>query len=419
MKILKKWIITLFCVNAMLFLSIVDSYAVSYGVDVKNNGNGKVTVTVTGKVVGGFNVTVGNAKGQIAKHQLDQNASVTLTTGAGSFTVTVVGISISDASYNTSENVVVTKTINVTDKNSTNNSTNKPSSPQTTKPKEDTRSKENALSSLTVSEGTLSPKFDASTTKYKVNLEGDKTKITLNAKAKDSKASVSGTGEKNLQVGKNSFVVKCTAENGSTINYTIEVNVDEKPIVYTNLNDVNLGVVRNLSGVEAPSGFTKTTTKIDGKEVDSWTHEKLGLMVCYLVDENNNKAFYVIENEKPIYELKRVEIDGRYFIIVPIEDKLKNREEFIFQKVTLKELELDGWVYKDSAMKNYIQVYLLNENGEKSFYDYETTEDQLQKYTAYTQKEEFNVYMITTVIFVVGFIGILGYVIYDKKKIKR
>ena len=51
-----------------------------------------------------------------------------------------------------------------------------------------------------------------------MNLEGNKTKIKIDAKAKDSKAKVSGTGEKNLKVGKNTFVVKCTAENGSTRN---------------------------------------------------------------------------------------------------------------------------------------------------------------------------------------------------------
>lgn len=419
MRKLRKVIMTLFCVYFMLMLNVINSYAVSYDVSAKNNGNGKVTVTVSGKVVGGFNVTVGNASGQIAKQQLDQSASVTLTTGAGSFTVKVVGISISDAQYNVSENVVVTKSVTVTDKSSSHNSNSSSSSSQTTVPKEDTRSKENALSSLTVSEGTLSPKFNASTTKYTVAVEGDKTKITLTAKAKDSKAKVSGTGEKNLEVGKNTFVIKCTAENGSSRNYTIEVNVDEKPLIYTELNDKNLGVVRNLSGVEAPSGFEKTTTKINDQDVIAWTNEKMQLTICYLTDDENNKAFYVMNEGKPIYELKRVEIDGRYFIVIPLEDSLKEREGFTFQKVTLKELELDGWVYDDQAMKNYLQVYLLNEDGEKHFYEYETTEDQLQIYTETTKVEEFNVFIMTTIVFAMGCVGMIGYFIYSKKKISK
>ena len=86
-----------------------------------------------------------------------------------------------------------------------------------------------------------------------------------------------------------------------------------------------------------------------------------------------------------------------------------------FQKVTLKELELDGWVYNDQAMKNYVQVYLMNENGEKCFYNYETTEDQLQKYTEFTKTQDtFNIFIVTTGVLALGLV-ILG-IIYIKER---
>lgn len=184
------------------------------------------------------------------------NTSVSFTVKPSSVGTCIVSISGTYAAYSgNSADVNYSKSVSVNVIVASSNSSNQTA--QSSTPKEDNRSKDNALSSLTVSEGTLSPKFDMSMTKYTVNVDGDKTKITLNAKAKDSKAKVSGTGEKDLKVGKNTFVIKCTAENGSTRNYTIEVNVDEKPIIYTLLNDKNLGVVRNLSDVEAPSGFEK------------------------------------------------------------------------------------------------------------------------------------------------------------------
>ncbi|WP_050636356.1 cadherin-like beta sandwich domain-containing protein [Candidatus Stoquefichus sp. SB1] len=349
------------------------------------------------------------------------NTSVTFTVTPSSVGVCTVKISGVYAAYsgnsddvNYSKNVTVK--VNAASSNSNNTNTNSSNqTSQSTVSKEDNRSKENALSSLTVSEGSLSPEFSANTTKYTVNLEGDKTKITINAKAKDSKAKVSGTGDKDLKIGKNTFVIKCIAENGSTRNYTIDVNVDEKPLVYLTLDESRLGVVRNLSGVEAPSSFQKGTIKIENQDVDAWTSDKLNLTICYLVDEENRKAFYVIEDGKPLYEFKRVQIDERNFIIIPIDKDLQKRDGMTFQKVTLKELELDGWVYNDQAMKNYVQVYLMNENGEKCFYNYETTEDQLQKYTEFTKTQDtFNIFIVTTGVLALGLV-ILG-IIYIKER---
>ncbi|MFR7590196.1 MAG: cadherin-like beta sandwich domain-containing protein [Longibaculum sp.] len=321
-------------------------------------------------------------------------------TQAGVCHVTVKGVY---SSYSDTRDINYSKTVTVTVKApGSSSSSNAASTTTPTAPKEDTRSKENALSSLTVNEGSLSPKFSANTTKYSVNLDGDKTKITIDAKAKDSKAKVSGTGEKDLKVGKNTFVVKCVAENGSTRNYTIEVNVDEKPVVFSDYKDQKLGVVRNLEGVDAPSGFEKSTTTLSKQKVDAWTNEKMKLTVCYLTDENNKKAFYVVEEGKIQYEFKTAEIDGRHFIIVPIENKLQQRDGFQYQKVKVRELELDGWIYNDKAMKNYVQVYLMNDNGEKNIYDYEITENQLQLYTEPTQEEKgIDIFMITTFVFAV------------------
>ena len=78
----------------------------------------------------------------------------------------------------------------------------------------------------------LSPKFSASKTQYTVNLNGDVSSIKVNATAADSKAVVYGTGTKSLKPGKNTISVSVAAEDGSTKEYTITVNVDETPLVY-------------------------------------------------------------------------------------------------------------------------------------------------------------------------------------------
>ncbi|MEG0276467.1 MAG: oxidoreductase [Coprobacillus sp.] len=282
----------------------------------------------------------------------------------------------------------------------------------------DTRSKENGLSDLSVSDGTLSPGFSSNVTKYTVDLGGEKTKINISAKSKDSKAKVSGTGQKELTVGKNSFVIKCQAENGSVKEYTIVVNVDEKPIVYLEFNNQKLGVVRNLDGVGTPTGFEKTIINIDGQEVDGWINKNIDMTIAYFVDDQGGKAFYVIENGKISFKFESVTIDERTFYILPIEDKMKQRIGFEFKKIKIIEgIELDGWIYNDEAFKDYIQVYLMNDQGKKHIYDYETTEGQLQIYTEQVQKSEgINIFMITTGVFVLTSAGLLYLYLSFKKK---
>ncbi|MBE6161074.1 MAG: cadherin-like beta sandwich domain-containing protein [Firmicutes bacterium] len=86
------------------------------------------------------------------------------------------------------------------------------------------KSKDNTLKDLTVSKGTLSPKFSSGTTSYTLDLDESISQINVSATPNDSKAKVSGTGTKTLTDGKNTVKVTVTAEDGSTKDYTITVN---------------------------------------------------------------------------------------------------------------------------------------------------------------------------------------------------
>lgn len=79
----------------------------------------------------------------------------------------------------------------------------------------------NYLSSLSISGGKIS--FNKNTTSYKITVGFDVTAVTISASAEDSKAKVSGTGSKNLNLYNNEFKVVVTAENGSTRTYNVTV----------------------------------------------------------------------------------------------------------------------------------------------------------------------------------------------------
>ena len=80
------------------------------------------------------------------------------------------------------------------------------------------------LSSLSLGDVTLTPAFAADTTAYSASVANSVESVTVTATAADSKASVSGTGEHSLDVGRNTITVKVTAEDGTTKDYTITVD---------------------------------------------------------------------------------------------------------------------------------------------------------------------------------------------------
>jgi len=85
----------------------------------------------------------------------------------------------------------------------------------------DNRSSDNNLSSLSAKP--LDLKFNKNTTNYSFTVENDVTSINIKATPSDSKATISGTGSKNLTNYVNTFNIIVTAENGTQKTYTIKV----------------------------------------------------------------------------------------------------------------------------------------------------------------------------------------------------
>lgn len=126
-----------------------------------------------------------------------------------------------------------------------------------TEPEEPIVQSDNAfLSDLSISNGMIIPDFAKNTLSYTSEVENNITEIEINANAEDSKASVEGTGLKNLVVGNNIFEIKVTAENGTQKIYTLEVERKEAPVFLS--NNSNLSDISISNGVINPD-FDKDT----------------------------------------------------------------------------------------------------------------------------------------------------------------
>ena len=337
---------------------------------------------------------------------------------------TGIGITVDDEpiSFSSSLTVKVVAKTNNTSSNSSSSSSSSSSSNEstTTQEPEVKKSSEKNLSSLSVSEGTLSPKFSAGTTTYKVDLTSETESLTISAKAKDSKASVSGTGEKELKIGENNFTVTVKAEDGSKKTYTISVYVTEKPTQFVKLGDQNLGILNDLSKTDVPKGFEKSTIKIDNKDVTALQNKDMGLTLLYLQNEDDSTGFYIydVDNNKVLSKYQTVAVNGKTYVLMDAPDNLEAIQDLKTVTIKIGDVELNGWKFEDEALSHYTLVYLMNETGETQLYTYEDTEGTLQKYTPVEEKNDNTltyVFIGTTALFVVS-TAVLGYMYISFKK---
>lgn len=337
---------------------------------------------------------------------------------------TGIGITVDDEpiSFSSSLTVKVVAKTNNTSSNSSSSSSSSSSINEstTTQEPEVKKSSEKNLSSLSVSEGTLSPKFSSGTTSYKVDLTSETESLTISAKAKDSKAKVSGTGKKELKIGENNFTVTVTAEDGSKKTYTISVYVTEKPTQFVKLGDQNLGILNDLSKTDVPKGFEKSTIKIDNKDVTALQNKDMGLTLLYLQNEDDSTGFYIydVDNNKVLSKYQTVAVNGKTYVLMDAPDNLEAIQDLKTATIKIGDVELSGWKFEDEALSHYTLVYLMNEAGETQLYTYEDTEGTLQKYTPVEEKNDNTltyVFIGTTALFVVS-TAVLGYMYISFKK---
>lgn len=435
-RILKSSIIT-FSMSLIVALNIIIVGAASFSVSRSASSvspGGSFTVTISASGAGQFSVSASNGSVSSSSVWVDGSASVTCTAGqSGTTTVTVTAVdatgydespitgsqstSVSIKSPASSSGSSSSSSSGSSSSSSSNNSSS--STTTTVQEPEVKKSSEKNLSSLSVSEGTLSPKFSAGTTTYKVDLTNEVEKLTISAKAKDSKAKVSGTGEKELKIGENNFTVTVTAEDGSKKTYTISVYVTEKPTQFVKLGDQSLGILNDLSKVDVPKGFEKTTIKIDDKDVTALQNKDLGLTLLYLQTEDEKTGFYIydVDNNKVLRQYQTLTVNGKTYVIMDAPENLEEVQGLEKSTIKIGDLEMNGWKFNEETLSHYTLVYLMNDAGESGLYTYEDTEGTLQKYTLVEEKDNTLTYVFigTTVVFALS-TAVVGYMYFNFKK---
>ena len=341
-----------------------------------------------------FTVSASNSAGNVNISGA-VNDSIWLDNSSQSYTVKAtsagtIGINVSGvlASYDTGldQNVSGSSYVTVMNRptSSGGNQNNTNQNVVKDEPKEEVKKNtDSALASLSVSQGKLSPNFASGTTSYKATLPSTASSIKISASARDAKASVSGAGTRELEPGNNKLSVVCSAEDGSSTTYTINVYVDEKPLTYMTYNGVKFGVsAHNGKGGKLSKAFDETKIKVDGIEIPAWKNNALNITLVYLQSEGT-EGYYIYDETKQevvsVYE--PMAVLGQNIVRIDVPENLQKREGMNFTKVKVDGKEFTGWTFDDKNLENYALIYVMNDAGKYVYYQYEKTQNTLQLYS--------------------------------------
>lgn len=440
MQLIKKLGI-IFTLIISLLLPLNSIHAASFGVSASNNGQGKAVVSISGNVVGYFSVQAGSAYATTYIENVGEGATVGLTTGAGTFTVVVTALNASDSSYNLLDGQSASCTVTVTVPSNPNGSsggsggipanqpsdssapTETPSSSTTTQTQEETpKSSNNNLSSITLDHGDLQPAFNPNTTDYTVDLDYTYTSIHVEASVEDGKASIiQGTGDHELNEGDNSIAIVVQAEDHSVKTYNINVKVQASPDLTVKLDNEDYKVISNYKDVTLPETFEDSKITINDVEVRCVRSQTYNLVLLYLNKGDENK-FYIYDeaSNKVLGEYVTLSYNEKTYVVYPVDEGQKNKKGFIFTSMTIQDKEIAGWKYEDEKEADFFVIYLVNDQGAKEYYRYDTVENSLQRLESeptivQDQLDPVIFYVIGGAVALVV-LGILGYVFISKKR---
>ncbi len=384
---MKRFFLLIFSIFTIFTIFFVGEQvdAASFNLSSSTNqvsANATFTIKVGGDCIGRVDLKVSNGTLSQSSVWVEQGyVSVSVkANSSGVVTVTaipVTGFSDSDANiYNPGSRSV---TVRIVAQGNTSSSINKPnnggavSNGGTVSKK----SGNNNLSSLTVSEGKLSPKFVSSNTTYSLKLSELVKEINVSAKTDSNKAKVSGLGNISLQPGDNKIEILVTAENGDKKVYTINAYVDPKPLVYLKYNNEKIGIVRNFKDIYIPKDFVKSNYEIDNNTITLFSKDNINLV--YGEDSQNEKILYLFDKEHNnlVKKVTPVNINNREFLVVDVN---KTKDGFVLDEFEVDNKKIGCYIFENP---DYYLINVLNGNGKIVEYLYEKSEGTIQLFPGF------------------------------------
>lgn len=263
-----------------------------------------------------------------------------------------------------------------------------------------TKSGDNSLSSLKLSQGTLSPAFKGSVTEYTAEVGSDVNEITVTPVTSNSKAAVESiTGNKDLKSGSNVISVVVKAENGTTATYKITVTKKDTPSTssgsagvsdiagqavdqMTEKNDgeqtpaegsgdsvvidgVNYKISGEFSDDVIPEGFGKADFEYKGNAYQGIMFDKGYLGMYYLINDAGEGKFFIYDaNRDSFYPYVRLTSGEHYVILMTVPNGVIPPDNYKEANLTIGEVSsIPAYQYAGSEEKEIVKIE--TEDGEQ------------------------------------------------------
>jgi len=229
----------------------------------------------------------------------------------------------------------------------------------------------NYLSSIGVKGYSVTPSFNKETLEYSVNVPSTVDKITIEAAKESSYASLSGTGEFEVNEGANTFEVNVTSETGVPRVYKVTVNVEDENPIIVKIDGNDYTIMKNAKTLEKPTTYEATTVKIKEFDIPAFYSEISKFTLVGVKDTKGTSHFVIYDKEKNTYQLYNENKSMEQLLYIePISDE---KDGFTKKTMTINSMTHD--VFVSNIDENIILVKAMNiKTGEIHLYQYDQKE---------------------------------------------
>lgn len=235
------------------------------------------------------------------------------------------------------------------------------------------------LESLSVSKGTLSPDFDPDHYTYDVTVDSSVKSIEIDAKAQDESVNIDGLGKKTLDQEASTFEI-ITSFEGQTSTYTLTVHKRQRGLIVKNKKGEEFEIVNEASTLD---GFEEHRFMIEDQEVFGLSSSSKNILLVSCLNEKQEKNYYIYNEDKNLIESIYIPVTLflKNYAVVDIKEDEELNTGFKEADIEIDSQVLPGYEFESKDFKNYALLYLMDENGESNFYQFERSENTLQKYS--------------------------------------
>lgn len=296
----------------------------------------------------------------------------------------------------------------------------------------------NYLISLGIDGYELNKSFDKETLEYTVEVPNGTEKVFINAKTENSKASVKGSGEIQVNEGNNNIELVVTAENGNTRTYKLNIIVKELDPINIEIDGETYTVVRKSGEIERVNAtYEETTVKINDEDVLAYFSKITGYTLVMLKDSEGVVNYYIYDNNQ--YSLYKEYTMGGIALYLTNKSYKNNNYKlttFTYNDDEIKAYKLvnngiikNTYAVSDNA-KNFYLFYAINvETGKESLYQYDAVEGTVQRYNDdlekvyQTKADNYKTYLYIAIgvisVIVIAILIILIFKLKNKNKHRR